>query len=107
MPFALLGLVIVSSTGHVLGAPLLLRPVGDAQDGQKPVAATLYEYGTGLLKRGKLTKRAIEALESAVKLEPRNRKYWSALGSAYASRFAWVAAAYRQARAYPSAKTDY
>lgn len=61
---------------------------------------SLLESGTALLKSGRNLNRAIELLSAAASREPHNLDVQTALGCAYASRFASIAEAVRLAEAF-------
>jgi hypothetical protein len=67
---------------------------------QDDEAKRFYQSGLDLLRAGNNLNKAIERLETAVRREPGNADYRSALACAYASRFASVAVAAKQSEAF-------
>ena len=76
-------------------------PAQDAGAGQSEYetwdADRLFQFGTYLLRSGRNFPRSIQVLEIAAKKQTNHVDYQLALGCAYASRFASVAEAARQA----------
>jgi hypothetical protein len=82
------------------------QPLAQAEfDGWK--TPSLYQYGTDLLKRGRNFDRAILALTLAAQREPANVDYQLALGCGYASRFASIGFAVRQAESFSTEWRNY
>lgn len=92
-------LLILSFTLLLIGA-VLAAPQDDD-------TIRLYESGVDLLRGGKNLNKAIQRLETVVRREPENAQYQSALACAFASRFAFVALAAKEAEKYDAARQFY
>src|SRR5262245_45044514 len=89
----------------LLGPGRFLPAQGTALESWK--TRDLYEYGTDLLRKGRLFKRSIAALEIAANRDPTDVDYQRALGCALASRFASVALASLHADRYENELKGY
>lgn len=98
-----------------LGVCLLAAMPSQAQPPEKAASdayaswssTRLYEYGTGLLKKGRQYERAITVLRLAVQRNPSKPEYQVALADAHTCRFAAVADALFQTEELENSQRNY